>query len=59
MPTIMDNIIESLRTLPPESNYDDAIEEIIYLSKVERGLRQAEAGQTLSLEEVKTRLGIA
>lgn len=45
--------IEALRGLPDHATLDDAIERLCFLVKIEEGLRQSEAGQVLSHEEIK------
>ena len=43
--------------LPPEATVEEAMERLYLVAKIERGLVQAEAGQTLRHEEVRARLG--
>jgi predicted transcriptional regulator len=45
--------IEALRGLPDHATLDDAIERLCFLVKIEEGLRQSEAGQVISHEEIK------
>ena len=45
--------IEALQTLPDEATMEDAIERLCFIAKIEEGLRQSEAGQLLSHDEVK------
>jgi predicted transcriptional regulator len=45
--------IDALAALPDNATLDDAIERLCFLLKVEEGLRQSEAGQLVSHEEVK------
>ena len=49
-------ILEAIQKLPDDATYDDAISELEYLRKIERGLAQANAGQLIPHEEVKKRL---
>jgi predicted transcriptional regulator len=49
-------ILRSLDSLPEEASTDDAIMQLYLLLKVQRGLAQAEAGQTISQEEARTRM---
>ena len=58
MSSIKEQIIEAIRTMPDDLDYDDVIEEMIYLSKVERGLRDAEEGRTISIDEAKKQFGV-
>lgn len=56
--TTKEKIIETIRTLPDDATLDDVMEQLYFLSKVERGLQESEAGQVMSHEEVKKRLGL-
>ncbi len=44
--------------LPANATVEDAMERMYLLAKIERGIAQADAGQTLSHDEVRTRLGL-
>ena len=39
--------------LPPDATFEDAIERLCFLAKVEEGLRQSKAGELISQEEIK------
>ena len=45
-----------VRSLPAEARIKDAIERLYLLYKVEKGIQQADAGQTVSHQEAKKRL---
>ena len=47
--------LEAIRTLPEGATIEDAIERLCFIAKIEEGLRQSEAGQVASHEEVKKR----
>ncbi len=49
-------VLEAVQQLPPDATVEDAIERLYFLAKVERGVAQAEAGETLPHEAVRTRL---
>ncbi|MEM8601674.1 MAG: hypothetical protein AAGF99_17290 [Bacteroidota bacterium] len=49
-------IVRAVEDLPDDATIDDAIERLLFLSKIEEGLRQAERGETIPHEEVKRRL---
>ena len=51
-------IREIVDKLPPEATVEEAMERLYVLAKIERGIAQADAGQTLSSEEVRARLGL-
>jgi predicted transcriptional regulator len=48
--------MEAVRGLPDDATVEDAMESLYFLAKVEEGLRQAEAGQTIDAEEAKRRI---
>lgn len=56
--TAEERILDVLKDLPHDATYDDAIERLVFLAKVEEGLAQLDAGQGLPHEEVKRRLGL-
>jgi predicted transcriptional regulator len=56
--TPKDRMIEALQELPPEASFDDAIERLFFLAKVEAGLAELDAGQGIPHDEVKQRLGL-
>lgn len=49
-------ILETVNQLPPDVTMEEAIERLIFLAKIERGLDDAEAGRVVPHEEVKRRL---
>jgi predicted transcriptional regulator len=51
-----DRVLEAVRDLPEDATVEDAMERLYFLAKVEEGLRQADAGQTVSHEEAKRRI---
>lgn len=54
MPTTeKERAIEALKTLPERATIEDAIERLCLIAKIEEGLRQSEAGQLVSHDEVK------
>lgn len=53
--TVKDKILKAIQEMPSDVTFDEVMEQIYFLSKVERGLKQVEAGDTISHEEVKQR----
>ena len=47
-----DTIIEALKDLPDKAGVNDAIDYLIYLSGIEEGLADDEAGPLISHEEL-------
>jgi predicted transcriptional regulator len=51
-----DRVLEAVRELPEDATVEEAMEKLYFLAKVEEGLRQADAGQTMSAEEARKRI---
>ena len=49
-------IVNAVQSLPEDASFEEAMERLYLLSKVERGLQQAEEGQTILHEEAIKRL---
>jgi predicted transcriptional regulator len=56
--TVKDLLRETAEKLPADASVEEAMERLYFLSKIERGLEQADAGKTISHEEVRRRLGL-
>jgi predicted transcriptional regulator len=54
--SIKQKVLEAVQKLPPDATVEDAIERLYFLAKVERGVAQADAGETLPHEAARTRL---
>lgn len=48
-------MVETVEHLPDDATVEDAMERLYFLAKIESGLEQSEAGQTVSHEDVKKR----
>jgi predicted transcriptional regulator len=53
--SMKDKIVETVKSLPSDATVEDAMERLLFLAKVERGLRQADAGDTIPHSEMKQR----
>ena len=53
--SLKQKIVDTIEHLPEDATVEDAIERLYFLGKIERGLEQSEAGQTISHDEVKRR----
>jgi predicted transcriptional regulator len=53
--TIKQQVIEALEQLPADASFEDAMERIYFLSKVQRGLEQLDRGEVVDHDEVKRR----
>lgn len=51
--------VKAVEELPEEATLDDAIEKLILLRKIERGLEQREAGEGIPQEEIERRFGVS
>jgi len=49
-------ILKVVEQLPDNATFEDAIERLYFLGKIERGVREADAGLTVSHDEAKKRL---
>lgn len=45
--TVKQKIVEVIERLPDTATLEDAIERLCFLAKVEEGLRQSDAGETV------------
>jgi hypothetical protein len=50
-----DRIIDLLRELPLDATIDDAIEKLVFVAQIERGIAELDAGQGVPHDEVKRR----
>lgn len=54
--TTKEKVLQAVKDLPEEASVEDAVERLLFLAKIERGIQQAEAGNTLSHRQVKERM---
>jgi hypothetical protein len=57
-PTTRDRIVEALKDLPEDATFQDAIERLVFLAKIDIGLAELDAGKGIPHNEVKRRLGM-
>lgn len=48
-----DNLIQSIKSLPDSFTIDELINQLIFIEKVEEGLKQSDEGKVISNEDVK------
>jgi predicted transcriptional regulator len=48
-------IVETVEHLPDDATIEDAIDRLYFLAKIERGLAESEAGDTVPHDDVKKR----
>lgn len=51
-------ILDALHDLSDDATVEEAIERLYFLAKVEKGIAQLDAGQSVDHEEVKRRVGL-
>jgi predicted transcriptional regulator len=56
--TPREQILDALQDLPTDATFDDAIERLVFLAKIEAGLAALDQGKGIPHEEVKRRLGL-
>ncbi len=56
MKTAKQSAINAIRTLPDDSSYEDIMERLYFMQKIEAGLKDVEEGRVIPHEEVKKRL---
>lgn len=54
--SVKERVLEAVRELPDDATVEEAMERLYVLAKIQKGLEQAEAGQTVSHEEAKRRI---
>jgi predicted transcriptional regulator len=56
--SVRDQIKHVLDELPPDVTFEDAIERLVFLAKIDAGLAELDAGHGVPHDEVKRRLGL-
>ena len=54
--TIKERVLKAVNSLPEDASIEDVMDQLLFLAKIERGIMQAEAGQTIPHSEVKERM---
>jgi len=54
--TIKEKVIKAVEGLADDASIEDVMERLLFLSKVERGLEQADSGRTIPHSQVKERM---
>ncbi len=54
--TTKELVIEAVKDLPDNAVVEDAMERLLLLAKIERGIEQADSGKTVSHNDVKQRM---
>lgn len=51
-------VIEAVNSLPENATWDDVMHRLYVRKKIEKGLKDVEEGNTLSVSEVRKRFGL-
>jgi predicted transcriptional regulator len=51
-----EEVIKSINELPKEFSFDEILDRLLLLDKIEIGLEQSQSGNTMSTEEAKKQL---
>ena len=54
--TTKEEAVRAVQGLPDDASIEDAMERLLYIAKIERGIQQADAGQTIPHERVRDRM---
>lgn len=54
--TTKEKLVHAVEDLSDDATIEDAMERLLFLAKIERGLQQADAGQTITHTKVKERM---
>jgi len=49
-------ILKAIAELPDEANVEDALERLYLLYKIDKGIKQADAGELVSQDEARQRM---
>ncbi len=54
--TVKERVLKAIKELPPDITFEDTLEELYFLYKVEKGIQQTDSGQKISHDEAKDRM---
>ena len=54
--TVREKAIRAIRSLPTNASIEDAMERLMFLAKIEKGIEQVDAGQTISHDKLKQKM---
>ena len=49
-------VMQTIKNLPANASIEDAMEKLLFLAKIEKGIYQADAGKTIPHDRVKERM---
>ena len=54
--TTKEKVMKAVRGLPPNASVEDAMERLLFLAKIEKGLAQADSGQIIPHDRVREKM---
>ena len=51
-----EKVLEAVKSLPDDASIEDAMERLLFLAKIEKGIQQADAGESIPHGRVKERM---
>jgi predicted transcriptional regulator len=54
--TEKEKVLQAVRDMPDDASIEDAMERLLFLAKIEKGILQADAGKTIPQEDVTERM---
>lgn len=56
--TVKEQALKAVAALPETATFEDVLERLVFISKVEHGLADADAGKLIPHEQVRARFGL-
>lgn len=54
--TVQEKVTQAIKDLPADATLEQVMERLVLVAKIEKGIAQADAGETVSHEEVVSRM---
>ena len=54
--TTKERVLQAVNSLPEDASIEDVMDHLLFLAKIERGIKQSDAGQTIPHSKVKERM---
>ncbi|MFA5864265.1 MAG: hypothetical protein WC975_06215 [Phycisphaerae bacterium] len=54
--TEKEKAVKAVQELPPDATFEDAMERLYFLCKIQKGIHQADSGQSVSHGQAKKRM---
>lgn len=54
--TTKDRVLHAVQDLPDDSSIEDVMERLLFLTKIERGIQQSDAGKTIPHAQVREKM---